>query len=211
MIKKMMAVVSTVFVFATGAQATTFNLTGPDGGDLSGIGVRTAYFDMDGVSGNVRARSTYDRGRSAVITDSHSGIGVDNGRRGDSPDIDGANGSDWLSFRFDTAVRLVSVTFGHFLPYSLDFDWHQGFHLEDNDDAWINVRGDNAGYSSTDRRTFFFGDIATNGFSIRAFERNDDFVVASFTVAPIPLPASALLLIGGLAGFGVIRRRRRVS
>ncbi|SDX72412.1 VPLPA-CTERM protein sorting domain-containing protein [Ruegeria halocynthiae] len=209
MLSRILAVASTVVLIATGAQAVTFNLTGAGGGDLSGTGSRTATFDEDGVSGRVRANSTYRGGRDSVITSDRHGIGVDNGRSHDSPDIDGANGSDWLTFTFDTAVRLVSISFGHFDAYDLGFDWRRGLYLVDDDDAWVNVRGDGAGFTGTDRSTYYFGDVIARGFSIRAFQRNDDFVVSSFTVAPIPLPASALLLIGGLAGFGVMRRRKQ--
>lgn len=212
MIKKIFAVASTVVLFATGASASTVtvDLTGHGGGDLDSVWTRSAGFDVDGVSGDVRANSTYNRNRNAVISADTHGIGVYNTGTLDSTDVDGRNASDWLTFTFDTAVRLVSISFGHFDAYDYEFDWRSWeWNVVDDDDAWVNVRGDGEGYSGTDQSMYFFGDVVARGFSVRAFDRNDDFTVASFTVAPIPLPASALLLIGGLAGFGAMRRRQQ--
>lgn len=44
--------------------------------------------------------------------------------------------------------------------------------------------------------------ISTPGF------QNDDNVGWAVDVAPVPLPASALLLLGGLAGLGAMKRRK---
>lgn len=54
-------------------------------------------------------------------------------------------------------------------------------------------------------------------FAIGALGDNDDFnvkrimfeVVASAPVAPVPLPAGGLLLVGALGGLGLMRRRRK--
>lgn len=63
-----------------------------------------------------------------------------------------------------------------------------------------------------------FGDLKTNlignMFTFWAGEGNDglgepDFALAGVTVAPIPLPASALLLLGAVGGLGVMRRRTK--
>ena len=39
----------------------------------------------------------------------------------------------------------------------------------------------------------------------------NDFAVAGIDIAPVPLPASAFLLMGGLAGLGFMRRHKAVS
>lgn len=193
MLKKILAVASTVVLFATGAQAVTFNLTGASGGDLSGVGAKTATFDMGGVSGTVTAGSTYNNA-SAEITGNTSGIGVSNRRR-DNPDIDGAIGDDWLTFSFNTAVQLISVAFGN---------------VDSNDDWDVYVDGVRVANESGSN-PYFFGGVVGSSFSVLADGFFDNFTVSSFTVAPIPLPASSLLLIGGLAGFGVMRRRKRMT
>lgn len=58
-------------------------------------------------------------------------------------------------------------------------------------------------------------DIDPGDFFVLDFEIGDPFVIGSgpsplieFFIAPIPLPASSLLLLGGLGAFGALRRRK---
>lgn len=53
----------------------------------------------------------------------------------------------------------------------------------------------------------FTPSMAANAVRFTSTE-NNAFEFASLTVAPVPLPASALLLMGGLAGFGLVSRRK---
>ncbi len=191
MLKKILAVASTVVLFATGAQAVTFSLY--NGADLNGVGSKTAGFDKGGVSGSVTADSTFLHGALARVSATPYGIGVKNIYTPDNPAVDGFVAKDSLTFTFDKAVKLISVVM---TPFTRSTDWD------------IYVDGVKFANENNDR-PFFFGGIVGTSFKVMADGWKDKFVVSSFTVAPIPLPASALLLIGGLAGFGVMRRRKQ--
>nr|WP_305792153.1 VPLPA-CTERM sorting domain-containing protein [Ruegeria sp. R13_0] len=90
-------------------------------------------------------------------------------------------------------------------------------HVDGNDDWDIYVDYTRIADESN-ANPFRFGDRIAHSFSVLADGHScygwhcystDNFLISSFTVAPVPLPASALLLIGGLAGFGVMRRRKQ--
>jgi len=58
---------------------------------------------------------------------------------------------------------------------------------------------------------FFVNDVETSVFITEEDKRSDATLRGVLTANPsvIPLPASGLLLLGGLAGLGLLRRRRR--
>ncbi len=211
---KFLAILSVAVLAATGAQAVTVNLYGSDGGDATVTG-DTATFNKEGVSGTITAHSTYATSGYPIITTNTYGLGVQNGPNdvayvpgsGDDPirggEIDGRYYSDWLTFTFNSAVKLISVGLANFNAGSDPSTW--------NDHAYIEVDGSPVEASYSGNWTYFFGDVIATSFSIRAMEMDDEFLAYNFTVAPIPLPASSLLLLGGLAGFGLMRRRKRSS
>lgn len=212
--KKLLAVLSVAVTAATGAQAVTINLYGESGGDATVTG-GTATFNKEGVSGTITAYSTYETSGYPLITTNTYGLGVRNGPRdvayvpgsGNDParggEIDGAYFSDWLTFTFTSAVKLISVGLANFNAGSDSSAW--------NDHAYIEVDGNPVEESYSGSWEYFFGGVSARSFSIRARESDDEFLAYNFTVAPIPLPASSLLLLGGLAGFGLMRRRKRIS
>lgn len=212
-VRKLLVLLSLAAMTATSANAVTVNLFGYDGGDADVDG-GTATFDQGGISGSIEAFSTYD-GASPTITTNAYGLGVRNGPNdvgyypgndyydeGDyrslGDQIDGRYQDDWLTFTFDTAVQLVSLTLANF---NASAPW--------NDNAYISVDGGE--YTRISTWFHSFGDVIATSFTVSAQDYDDEFVAYSFTVAPVPLPASSLLLLGGLAGFGLLRRRKRLS
>lgn len=202
--KKFLMIASAAMFTTVGAQAATVDVTGGHGGDATVSG-GIATFDVDGISGAIQAYSTSNVAGYPRITTSGHGLGVLNGPRdtayySSGTAVDGYNASDWLTVTFDTAVRFVSATLGMFNLGR--YDW---------DVAAYSVDG--GAYVRTNNATYSFGDVIASSFSVRAFGFNDDFTLRSFTVeaAPVPLPATALLLLGGLAGFGVLRRRKKMA
>ncbi len=199
--KKILAAMLLSAGMATGAQAVTVDFAGGSGGDAV-ISGKTAEFNVGGVSGDIEAFSTYNDSNTSVIsTYWDAGLGVRNGPNDvasgsliHGEQLDGTNFSDWLTFTFDTAVELVSVTLSY---------------LSTNDSAHIRLNG--GAWVETTSAFNAFGNVLVNSFSVRAFGEDDEFVVSGFTVAPVPLPASSLLLLGGLAGFGLMRRRKKIS
>ncbi|MGR3655540.1 VPLPA-CTERM sorting domain-containing protein, partial [Paracoccus sp. (in: a-proteobacteria)] len=52
-------------------------------------------------------------------------------------------------------------------------------------------------------------DATLNEFGRSGTTSFDGFDVDSVSVAPVPLPAAGLMLLAGLGGFGVMRRRQK--
>lgn len=201
---RILAIASFVALMATGAHAATLNLMG--GHDLDNVNYPVggvATFDVGGVKGHVTAGS--DRYASYISVDD-DGIGVKTSRR-DSPDLDG-NGDEWLTFTFEKAVRLIWVSFSH---------------LDRNDDWDIYVDGQRVANENRNNPYWFNGGagIVAKSFKVLADGHRcflfgcstDNFVISKVKFehapAPVPLPATGLLLIGGLAGLGFMRRRKQ--
>ncbi len=191
---KILALASLIVMMAFGANATTVNLMG--GGDLN-ISGATGSFDVDGVSGTVTAGSL---GHNPRISQFRNGIGVRTSWD-DTGTLDGLF-DEWLTFAFKKAVRLVSVTFSHV----------------DTSDDWDIYVGHTKVANESTQNPFYFGNVIASSFKVLAdghkcgwfyCKSDDNFVIKSFTVAPVPLPATGLLLIGGLAGLGFMRRRKQ--
>ena len=150
--------------------------------------------------------------RDIEITQNVEGLGIDNnnGYYGyDDGDIDGANDNDILVFAFSKAVRLKKVIFEN-------VDGNDDFVFADasaspnaffadivNPLAMPDTDGDE-GY-------FDFGGRVVSLFGIGAYEYYDNFRISRIEVAAVPLPATGLLLLGGLAGIGALRRRKKTS
>ena len=174
-----------------GAQATVYNFTGgnnPTGtGDLASIGcTATGYFNY-----------------GCAVTYNADGLGVD-GRPDAHPGmIDGIPGSETLTLYFTKAVTVTQFVIGH-------LNWGDDFQVI------TDVATHNYGPSGLSN-PFALNDL-TNFISFRTtgtlydWRGPDAITLASLTaIAPVPLPASALLLLGALGGLGALRRRRKTA
>ncbi|GHF06562.1 hypothetical protein GCM10016455_29670 [Aliiroseovarius zhejiangensis] len=186
--KKLLASVAFVGLTATAANAATVvDLT--TGGDAVGHGLQLGSFSSGTVSGTIdpwRAGWGND-----YLTQNSYGMGV-KGWGDTSWQLDGFV-DESITFTFDRAVRLVSVSFSH-------WDW--------NDDADVYVNGSMVANESPNN-PYYFGNVVATSFTIGADGHFDSFRIKSFTVAPVPLPAAGFLLLGGLAGLGALSRKRK--
>ena len=173
--------------------ATTFEF------DTAGSNVTSLALSQDGITGTVTPDCS-DFITSVVsceITRGTDGLGVYTDRKkklfdDTDSDVDG-QGDEWLTFTFDTAVKLFSMTFGD----------------QDGDDQWdVFVNNILVGNNSS-ANPYFFGWQEATSVSVRANGNDDSWRVTSLTVAPVPLPAGGILLLTALGGLGVAARRRK--
>lgn len=192
---------------APAAASTVINLTG---GEVLGIGSKTGTFDNGTVSGTVEAFTAGFCGAlcDPVLTqDASEGIGIARNPF-DDPSID-AFQAEAITFVFDEEVIFEAVDFG----------------FVDADDDWsITVDGTTLVDISNEDPFISFGGVTGTTLTISAFfelpedlvlGEFDDFNIQSITVSVIddptivPLPASAGLLLAGLGGLTLARRRRQ--
>ncbi|MCK8465081.1 VPLPA-CTERM sorting domain-containing protein [Aliiroseovarius sp. S1339] len=185
--KKLLATVAVVGFTATAASASTV-VDLRSGGDVTSLG-QMGSFKSGYVSGSI---DPWRRGPfNDYLTQTGGGLGV-SGWGDNTAQLDGFL-DEAITFTFDKAVRLVSVTFSYF---------------RGSDDADIYVNGSKVANESSSN-PYYFGNVEASSFTIAADGYYDRFRIKSFTVAPVPLPAAGFLLLGGLAGLGALSRKRK--
>lgn len=195
--KWILAAAAIATTVATGATAATTTIDLTTGGDAT-ISRTGGVFSSGDVSGTIDA---WRWGPSAdYLSQTSSGLGV-TGLVDTDIKLDGFV-DESITFNFDQSVRLVSVTFGCFDP---------------NDDADVYVNGSMVA-NDTNTNPYMFGNVVASSFTIGADGASawfgdgyDNFYIKSFTVATVPVPAAGFLLLGGLAGLGLVGRKRRKS
>jgi hypothetical protein len=114
---------------------------------------------------------------------------------------------DWLNVSGNVSLGQGAI---------FDIDYFGGFEAEAGDMFDI-LTGDSLSFSDLTDFAFDFADISTIGieWSASIFDVESDRktvrLTASSTVTPVPLPASGVLLLGGLAGLAALRRRKRAA
>lgn len=197
------AVAATLGVSAASA-STIVDFTGTD--VTSGIGTSTATFDNGTVSGTINSLITFGFGTGVINQHPTEGLGItrDTLLFPDDPAID-SEISETMVFTFDTTVIFESIMFGFVDP---EDDWTiaiNGITVADESNVNPFLFAPNTIGNTLTVTAIFTGPLSGGPDTI--FGGPDDFNVKSITVAAIPLPATALLLIAGLGGLGIARRR----
>lgn len=193
---------------------------------VSGASAASADFDFRGDGGPAASYEFVAGGLGLTVTahsytDSYASAG--NGLVGQWSDGLGAQGAwdldhrvdgwgwanDLLVFEFDRPISAMrSVTF-HYV------DWNDEFEFFTHDGDWHRVGEADLPWSWGSRSaTYTFADTYGGSlFGIGARDGNDAFKVSGmsvdYDVSAVPLPAGILLLGGGLAGLGALRRHNR--
>lgn len=199
------AVFGAVLLSSTGASAATFSFE--NGGSL--FDQPALSLSSDGISVVVTAGTYRAPGNpgTALADRSFTPLGVDLGpdglyierTRGEEAAIDGKGSNELVLFDFGTQrVALTSIVF--------DLDLGNSQFTDDSlFDFFVDgiFRG-RANYATADT---IFADQRGSVFGIGASLTTTGFRLAEISTTPVPLPASGLMLVGALAGFGAMRRR----
>ena len=185
------AIAALVLSAGGGSAATyTFNTVGPQVASLGGPG----FTITPGSTGILNA--------SARITQTSAGLGVNGNPDTNAGNIDGFPifSSEFLTVNFNWLVKLKRIALGN---------------VDGNDDVDLFLDSTLIGsYKAADLNSMDLNANITS-FRVRASGTpvadllgNDDFTLAGFTLAPVPLPAGGLLLVSGLLALGAACRRK---
>jgi hypothetical protein len=202
--KLIFAAIAALILFAAPVQASTiFDLR--DNGGWS----KSFDFSQDGIglsafTGRQDGSNVTTNVNDWLYQSNSNGLGMYSSGNGKNKEIDGKNANEAVKFLFDTAVQLVSITFGK-VDSNDDFD----FYFEDG--SGLSEQQDDIDIPNS--RTYGFADLWIGKlFGIGADGRHDNFTIKKIEVAAvtaIPLPAAFPLFGAALLGIGYIARRRR--
>ncbi|MEL6169055.1 MAG: VPLPA-CTERM sorting domain-containing protein [Pseudomonadota bacterium] len=213
---KTIAAAAAAIVVTVGAAtaSTTFYLGGWGGLSYShsyskdGIGLTVeAYKHDQGVLGEQIKVGQWGRGLGAC-----SKIGSYGCK--ESHQVDGYGAHETIKFSFDHKVRIESVKFTY-VDWNDDFEfgsYSNGVLETYQSDIAIPIDGyfpTYAGWEGYGTYEFVGGPEATM-FSVGSDYKFDNFKIKAIEVSKVPLPAGAALLLTGLVGLAVLRRRRGI-
>jgi hypothetical protein len=194
---------------AASATSVSFDLWSGAGGDVTHNTGNTVTAVSGGitltVSGRVFSGGINGTGVTSDATAWSNGIGLQrNAWHHDAHFVDGYY-DEYLLLTFSTAVDLMSLTFSYadrwddWRVYSGNFS---NFTFQDSGNLT------NAGFLQT---ALVDSDVYGTQFLVGTRGNHSAWKLHGIEVAPIPLPATGLLLLAGLGGLAVMRKRRAVA
>jgi hypothetical protein len=200
------AAITAFLLLALPAQASTvFDLRGNGGWSKGfefnegGIGLSVFTGRQDGDTATTNAHDWLYQSRG-------NGLGMYSSGNGKNKEIDGKSANEAVQFLFDSAIQLISITFGK-VDGNDDFDFYfddGGGLTEVKDDIDI-PNGNKYNFAN-----MYIGTL----FGFGADGSNDNFTIKKIEVVQItsiPLPTTITLFGGALLGIGLLLRRKRAT
>lgn len=204
LMKLFSAAMAVFLFFAIPAQASTIFDLRSNGGWSKSFGFSKDGIGLSAFTGRQNGSGVTTNPRDWLYQSNSNGLGMYSPGNGKNREIDGKNTNEAVKFLFDTAVQLISITFGK-VDGNDDFD----FYFDDG--SGLSEQQDDIDIPNSGK--YIFAELwAGTLFGIGADGRYDNFTIKKIEVAEvtaIPLPAALPLFGAALLGIGYLVRRRR--